>query len=233
MELLKRQTLRDQIAIALRKAVMSGKFPPGSQIVEAELAQQFGVSRGPLREALRELIEDGLLVSIPYTGTRVADLSLKDIDDVFSLRAELEIFAFRRVWPLRDGAYRAELTGRHEALKSSVLAGDEEGAILAELALHSHVYESCGHAILLQMWRTLAGKLQLYWAAHHHAHGRRAPRLDGHEDYVACALGDDLDAMTEEVRAHMLNGFEKTRGFLIARSPAAEILPKSSQNRSA
>lgn len=233
MELVKRQTMRDQIAIALRKAVMSGEFPPGSQIVEADLAQKFGVSRGPLREALRELIEDGLLISIPYTGTRVAELSLKDIDDVFSLRTELEIFAFRRVWDKRDDTYRADLIRRHEALKSSVRAGDEEGAILAELTLHSHVYESCGHALLLQMWRTLAGKLQLYWAAHHHAHGRRAPRLDGHEDYVACALGDDLDAMTEEVRAHMLNGYEKTRGFLIARGPAAETLPRSEQTRSA
>lgn len=227
MELLKRQTMREQIAVSLRKAIMSGEFSPGSQIVEAELAQSFGVSRGPLREALRELIEEGLLISIPYTGTRVAELSLKDIDDVFSLRTELEIFAFRRVWPLRDDAYRAELSRRHEALKSSVLAGDEEGAILAELALHSHVYESCEHPLLLQMWRTLAGKLQLYWAAHHHAHGRRAPRIDGHEAYLACALGDDLEAMMQEVRTHMLHGFEKTRAFLIARGPAPKTLPRS------
>lgn len=230
MQLVKRQTMRAQIAATLRAAVLSAEFPPGTQIVEAELAQRFGVSRGPLREALRELIEEGLLISIPYSGTRVAELSVQDIDDVFSLRTELEIFAFRRVWPLRDVAYRTDLTGRHAALKSSVSAGDEEGAILAELALHSHVYERCNHPLLLQMWGRLAGKLQLYWAAHHHAHGRRAPRLNGHEAYVSCALGDDLDAMEQEVSTHMLHGFEKTRAFLIARGPAPETLPRSERH---
>ncbi|WP_370319789.1 GntR family transcriptional regulator [Oricola sp.] len=212
-----RQTLREQIVDELRMAIMSGELAPGSPVIESELALRFGVSRGPLREALRVLIDEGLLVTKAYTGTKVSELSLKDVNEIFSLRAELEIFAFRLVWNKRDEAYRRELTARHETLLASVAAGDGEASILHELRLHSHVYESCGHELLLNVWQGLRGKLQLYWAAHHRAHGRRGPLRDGHEAYVSHALGDDLDAMIAEVRTHMLNGFEKTRGFLAER----------------
>lgn len=217
---LKRQTFREQIVESLRSAIISGRIAPGSQIVEAEMAESFGVSRGPLREALRQLIEDGLLVAVPYTGTHVVELSIAEIHELFSLRTELEIFAFRQVWPRRDAAYRAELIARHDALQRSIAAGDDETGIVTELALHSHVYESCGHRMLLDIWQGLRGKLQLYWAAHHRAHGRRGPHPEGHAHYVTCALGDDLDAMIAEIREHMVRGFSQTEAFLQNRGPA-------------
>lgn len=218
-----RQTLSEQIVGELRTAIMSGELAPGNAVIESELALRFGVSRGPLREALRALIDEGLLVTKAYTGTKVAELSLKDIDQIFSLRTELEIFAFRLVWDRRDTVYRDELTRRHEALLTSVSAGDGETSIVREMDLHSHVYESSGHDLLLDIWQGLRGKLQLYWAAHHRAHGRRGPLSSGHESYVAHALGEDLDAMVEEVRAHMANGFKKTRSFLAKRDKQAPI----------
>jgi DNA-binding GntR family transcriptional regulator len=214
---LKRQTLRDQIVDALRRSIMSGELEPGTQITESELARTFGVSRGPLREAMTQLIQDGLLVAVPWTGTHVVDLTLQEVQEIFSLRTELEIFAFREVWDRRDAAFLEELNRRHDRLLASIAANDDEASIVDELALHSHVYEACGHSLLLGVWQGLSGKLQLYWAAHHRAHGRRGPKAEGHAAYVALAQGDDLSTMVEEIRTHMVQGYARTEAFLIER----------------
>ncbi|MFX5705701.1 hypothetical protein ABTE52_22180, partial [Acinetobacter baumannii] len=63
-------------------------------------------------------------------------------------------------------------------------------------------------------WAGLRGRLQLYWAAHHRAHGMRGPRRDGHDSYIAAATGDDLEAMRAEIRQHMMRGAMQTETFL-------------------
>jgi DNA-binding GntR family transcriptional regulator len=93
-------------------------------------------------------------------------------------------------------------------------AGDDEACIAAELALHSVVYEQSSHGLLLQAWSAIRGRLSLYWAAHHRAHGRPGPRRDAHNDYVRHALGDDLDAMRAELREHMQRGLVTVLRFI-------------------
>lgn len=222
MRPVRRQTFREQIVEELRSSIMSGQLAPGSQIIESDLAVRFGVSRGPLREALRHLIEEGLLVTVPYTGTHVLRLSVEDIHEIFSLRTELEIFAFKLVWDKRDQAFKDELQRRHERLLSCIDKGDDEENIRAELALHSFVYEMCGHKMLLDIWQGLKGRLQLYWAAHHRAHGRRGPKREGHMDYVRLAIADDFQEMAAEIRVHMRQGFGKTEAFLAEAATPSE-----------
>lgn len=170
-----------------------------------------------MREALRHLIDEGLLVTVPYTGTYVASLSLDDVSEIFSLRVELEIFAFRLVWDRRDAEFFAELKRRHQALLNCIAAVDGQGSIVAELALHSFPYEASGHKILESVWRGLKSRLQLYWATYYRAHGRAGPTPEAHVRYVELAMGDDFDALANEVRAHMLQGFPEWRSFSITR----------------
>jgi len=209
-----KSTFRVHIVESLREAILNGDIPPGSPIVEMHLARQFGVSRGPLREAIRQLVEEGLLVTIPYTGTHVRDLSFPDVREIYSLRIALEVFAFEQVWLRRDDTFFRMLEQRHAALTERIDAGDDRGSILAELDLHGFVYESSGHQLLLQTWSGLRGRLQLYWAAHHRAHGMRGPRRDGHDSYVRAACGASLGAMRAEIRAHMMRGATQTEQFL-------------------
>lgn len=223
---LPRRTFREQIVEVLRTSIIDGELAPGVQIVESDMARIFGVSRGPLREALGDLIKEGLLVTIPYTGTHVVDLSLDEMNEIFSLRTELEIFAFRQVWDKRDQTYFDELNARHERLLASIAEGDDHTSILEELSLHSHVYEACGHSLLLNMWNGLRGKLQLYWAAHHRAHGRRGPKAEGHMRYVELAQGPDIEPMIEEIRDHMVRGFSTTEAFLRNREAQKEPRPR-------
>ena len=110
--------------------------------------------------------------------------------------------------------FRAELVKRNEALIATIDAGDDRASIETELAFHGLVYEASGHRLLQRAWHSLRGRLQLYWAAHHRAHGRRGPRRDSHDSYIAAVLGDDLAAMRAEIADHMRRGAETTERFL-------------------
>ena len=209
-----KSTLRAQIAERLRAAILAGDIPPGAPLVETALSERFDVSRGPLREALRQLIEEGLVVTVPYTGTHVAALSVEDVREIFSLRTALEIFAIEQVWERRDDRFRAEFARRNDTLVATIDAGDDRASIETELAFHGLVYEASGHRLLQRAWASLRGRLQLYWAAHHRAHGRRGPRRDSHDGYIAAALGDDLATMRNELADHMRRGAAITEHFL-------------------
>ena len=217
---LKRQTMSAQIVTLLRHAILTGELEPGSQIVESALALRLGASRGPLREAMRQLIDEGLLVSVPYTGTRVVDISLADVNDIYAMRTCLEQFAFEQVWDRRDGDFKKDLLARSDALKKVIDQSDHVAAIEAELDLHGLVYEHAGNRILLNSWTGLRGHLQLYWAAHRRAHGTTVPKRDSHDAYIRFALGDSLTAMQNELRDHMRLGLETTKAFVEARSAA-------------
>ena len=226
IERLSKSTLRERIAERLRAAILGGDIPPGTPLVETVLADRFDVSRGPLREALRQLIEEGLVVTVAYTGTHVAPLSVEDVHEIYSLRTTLERFAFEQVWGRRDAAFRRELRRRNQVLVAAIDAGDDRASIQAELELHGLVYETSGHRLLQRAWHALRGRLQLYWAAHHRAHGRHGPRRDSHDSYIRAALGRDLDAMHAEIEHHMRRGAEQTEAFLRALPPPS---PKKSK----
>lgn len=220
---LQRQTMSAQIVALLRHAILTGELEPGSQVVESALALRLGASRGPLREAMRQLIDEGLLVSVPYTGTHVVDISLEDVNDIFAMRTCLEQFAFEQVWDRRDGDFKKDLLARSNALTKMIDQSDHGAAIEAELDLHGLVYEHANNRILLNTWTGLRGHLQLYWAAHRRAHGTIVPKRDSHDDYIRFALGDSLDAMQNELRDHMRLGLETTKAFVEARSAATDM----------
>ena len=222
-----KSTLRAHVVERLRTAILAGDIPPGASLVETALSERFDVSRGPLREALQQLIEEGLVVTVPYTGTHVASLSVEDVREIYSLRTALEIFAFEQVWEHRDDRFRRELHRRNGALLASIDAGDDRTSISTELALHGLVFEASGHKLLQRAWHGLRGRLQLYWAAHHRAHGRRGPRRDSHDSYIAAVLGDDLAAMRAEIADHMRRGAETTERFLNTLEPPAKREGKS------
>ena len=225
---LNKRTVGARIADLLRELILTGELLPGAPIVETSLASQFGVSRGPLREAIRQLVEEGLLTQIPFTGTHVIELTAEAVREIYSLRTALEIFAFELIWERRDRAFRDELAARQAALIAAIDEGCEMECIRRELHLHSLVFETTGHELLLNVWRGLRGRLQLYWASNHLAHGRRGPKRDGHDPYLEAALGADLERMRGEIRDHMQRGAAATERFIAERQARPPSLAQRS-----
>ncbi|MGO3345652.1 MAG: GntR family transcriptional regulator [Marinomonas sp.] len=205
----KDRTLRANVAEQLREAIINGDLPPGTKLVESQLSALLGVSRGPLREAIRQLVDQNLIESIPYTGTYVANISVKTIQELYSFRTELEQFAFKLVWDKRDKDFRDNLKSQQKKLTKAIKSKDRDATIFEELELHDVVYKHCGHELLQQTWQRLRGRLHLYFTFHQKAHNRAGPLITAHDKYVDLALGDDLTAMLDHITEHMQQGYNK------------------------
>src|SRR5690606_33574791 len=142
-------TLREQLVITLRKAILEAAMPPGARLIETKLATELGVSRGPLREAIFQLVEEGLLEQVPFRGTVVRSLSVTDIEESSSFRVLLDSFAFKLVWDERTPEFMRMLDSRHRALLYEIAYGDQQQAISRELDLHALVYEFSKHRSLI------------------------------------------------------------------------------------
>ena len=205
------ETRRGQIVRKLRALIVSGKVSPGARLTETDLANQLGVSRAPLREAIRELVESGLVESLPYKGLFVRRVTRADLEELYSLRTALEQFAFRQCWQRRSTEALDDLQKRHHHLIAEVEKDrDPERAIELELILHSWCYELSGHALLQKTWDQMKPNLQFYFTLHQKAHHRPGPLREAHDIYVDCAAGDSLDAMQAHLVQHMRQGLETT-----------------------
>ena len=207
-------TLRAQAARQILEMVTSGQFQPGEKLTETALAEQLHVSRAPLREAIRELVDRGILMNRPYRGLRVRPVSTRDLEELYSLRTALEQFAFGLAWPKRSNEALRDLTDRYERL-IAVQAGDDRAAINEhELAFHSWVYELTEHSLLLAHWHRLAPLVQIYMSLHHRTHGPHGQFRSMTTEYLELAHGDSLEAMCEHIQLHMKQGLSSVMAAL-------------------
>jgi DNA-binding GntR family transcriptional regulator len=209
------QTRRGQIVRKLRDLIVGGKVSPGERLTETDLATRLGVSRAPLREAIRELVDSGLVISIPYKGLSVRSITRRDLKELYSLRTVLEQFAFREGWDKRTEAACNDLRQRNENLKRVIEDGTNPIlAIEKEMILHSWCYELSDHTLLQQAWERMKPNLQFYFTLHQKAHGRKGPLREAHDIYVESACGEDLEAMLRHLEDHMRQGLVTTEGVI-------------------
>lgn len=213
------RTLRAQVVDQIVDRVTGGIFKPGQRLTEIDLASQLQISRAPLREAIRELVDKGILVSQPYKGLRVRPISRQDLEELYSMRTALERFAFTLAWPYRDHARIADLDNRYQSLVAVRRTGHQARAIDAEISFHGWVYEASGHGLLMNHWERLASLVQIYMSLHHTLHGARGFFGDTTTQYRELAAGDDLDAMLAHIDEHMKQGFAEVLRALPEQDP--------------
>ena len=105
--------LRDVVFNTLRQAILKGELEPGERLMEIQLAERLGVSRTPIREAIRKLELEGLVLMIPRKGAEVAKISEKSLKDVLEVRRSLEELAIELTWDCRDGEYSEDFFGSY------------------------------------------------------------------------------------------------------------------------
>lgn len=224
IEPIKRSTLSSLVAERLRELVISGAYAPGSQLSEVELAERFGVSRGPIREGLQRLVQDGLLRSEPHRGVFIPKISASDIADIYLAREAIEGAAIRLVTGAPD---RASIVAGLRDLVSQMRAATTAGrwARVAELDMrfHSEVVRASGSARLERMYSTLIDETRVVLAMTANVPGRE-DLVDEHAQIAELiASGDSDGAMHRLARSFHDSGRTLTRQHALASTAAGEL----------
>ena len=202
-------TISEQVRAMLHDRIISGEFEPGARLTETDLASRLNISRGPLREAILQLTEDGLLVKQPYKGLRVRSVNQRELAELYSLRTALERFAFEQAWHRRGSAEIRDLGLRYKSIINARNRRDAAGAVAEEVTFHSWIYELSGHSLLLSHWEKLIPLVQIYMSIHQMRHGVSGVVMTANHKYLELATGDDLGAILDHIGEHMQTGFDE------------------------
>lgn len=134
--------LRDLVYHSIRSAILKGDLKPGERLMEMHLAQQLGVSRTPIREAIRMLEEEGLTISIPRKGAQVAGLTLKDMEDIFEIRKVLEVFALEKICNQLSPEAIIKMRFALKVYKEAMASGEIEALVEKDAEFHAALYEA-------------------------------------------------------------------------------------------
>ncbi|HEX7126685.1 MAG TPA: GntR family transcriptional regulator [Thermodesulfobacteriota bacterium] len=155
------RTLRDRVVATLRESIVSGRIPPGARLSEPSLARELQVSRGPIREAIRELAAEGLVRIEARIGTFVTRPEAREIAEAFAIKSVLEGLAARLACAEgTEESRRAHLAPHLAALDRVDLASDSRAYLAATRSFHEAILELAGNARLAALHRTLNDQLQ-------------------------------------------------------------------------
>jgi DNA-binding GntR family transcriptional regulator len=203
---LESRTRSSDVVASLRRSIVLGILPPGMRLTETTLAEKLGVSRQPLREAIRELVYLGLLEDTPYKSLTVRKFTEKDFVNLVDFRINLEQFSFQCCWEKRTSSDFDDLRNRLQLLNDARSTNDPGEAIAREIHLHSWSFKISQNEFLLTAWRRLVPHLEYYFHLRHSSVSGIGPQKDIHNEYVRLACGNKLQKMQNHISEHVLAG---------------------------
>jgi DNA-binding GntR family transcriptional regulator len=203
------RTLRTEVVDMLRDAIVRGQLLPGEHLKENEIAAQMSVSRSPVREAFRQLEQEGLIESFPNQGCYVKTFDAKEIEDIFTLRAVLENLAFEMVIS-NDLLQQSDWETLDHFIEQQRIAIEEQRfnqLTNLDMDFHEFFCEKSGSKHLLQMWRSLRSQIQILFYQRFRALEEVPQTVDSdHHDMLEILRAGDLDRikqMNREVNARV------------------------------
>ena len=150
-----RRVLRDDIKERIIERILDGTYPPGARIVESQIAQEFGTSQAPVREALRDLEGMRFIESQPHRGARVREITPDELGQMYPVRAALEEVAGREAAPRISDEALAALGDELAAMRRAAEDNDVHGQLVHDTRFHELIVEASGNQVLLDVWRSL------------------------------------------------------------------------------
>ena len=205
---LEKTSLREQALSALRRAITTGQLKPGTHLVETELSDALQISRGTLREAMRQLQQEGLISAGARGRLSVRHLDSKEIRDIFNVRAALESLAARELASAPDRAEAAVTLRRAVEDMDRWAASDLEDRIEADLSFHRTMCQLTGNETLLHQWTSLEGSIRM--SIMFAGVDRAIKNMDAkrHLEIVDAIESGDTDAAAASVMGHMAGAAE-------------------------
>lgn len=208
---IKRPTLAVQLVQQLRQLIFDGDLEPGSRLQEAELSQRFGVSRTPLREALKLLTAEGLITFQPNRGATVTQLSLSELAETFPVMGVLEALAGELAAGHASGTDLIELRQLHDEIVRQYEKQDLKSYFAANQRFHERLVEAAHNETLASHYHQLAGRVRRARYRANLSLERWAQSVDEHEQIIAALEERDGVALSRILRAHIDHKFETVR----------------------
>ena len=203
------QPLRDVVFEHLRNSILNGDLKPWERLMEVQLAEQLGVSRTPVREAIRKLELEGLVVMVARKGAYVADVSVKDILDVLEVRSVLEglaaALAAERM--TEEELEELELISYH--FKRHVENEDTEGMIEKDMQFHDRIIHSTRNPKLIQIAQSLQEQVQRFRITYFSEYSSTKELLVEHQAILEAIANRDAVA-AQKVTQHHIDMLEQT-----------------------
>ena len=192
-----------QVIESLRSAIVAGRYEPGERLIETSLSEELGTSRGPVREALRQLESEGLVMSFPYRGAVVVGVSDEEVQEVLiPIRLTLERYSFvHAAERMTDGDF-AELGKQIWVMEQAAKAGDLEKIVEADLRFHDVVVSSSGQPHTVQIWRTIFPRIRGYFLRYGRSQSLVA-MVSEHKELLEALQTRDPDVMMRQLERHI------------------------------
>jgi DNA-binding GntR family transcriptional regulator len=199
-----RNTLAEELRLQLADEIVRGTLTPGAALDETELASRYGVSRTPVREALRQLAASGLVETRAHRGAIVARPSEQRLVGMFEAMAELEALCASLAAQRMTGTERRGLEQVHETLRALIHASDPQRYHDANEEFHSAIYDGAHNAYLAELTLATRRRVQPFRRAQFRNLGRLAKSHAEHDRVVTAILRGDHAGAADAMRAHIM-----------------------------
>lgn len=200
----KTTSLRHKITDDIRKAIFKGHLKPGSRLREVEISKQMGVSRGPIREAMRMLEQEGLLYSHPYKETMVAEITDEEVSEVLiPVRLTLEKFTIRKALPLMDETHYDRLRTFITEMKEGAQQQNISKMADCDLAFHEYLVTLSGMGNMITIWKSIYNRIRLHFITQVSAYEDLNVLCQEHESLLLTIIEGDSDKVSEALTAHI------------------------------
>ena len=196
-------TIREQVYKILRDDICQGVYAPGTRLQEVDLAENLSVSRSPVREALRQLAADGLLLEIPNKGVYVKEFTVKDIEEIYDLRVMLESYGILHSTGHITSIRRERLLGFLADLESFLQKGDLESYTSIDEQLHSHIVHLGDNSLINDTYDRVRSMNQQFRILSLMDEQRFRESMDEHREFVLALVTGDPQRADDINRHHL------------------------------
>ena len=197
--------LRELVCENIRQAITDGIFSPGERLMEIQLADEMGVSRTPVREAIRKLELEGFVVMIPRRGTYVADISIKDINEVYEIRTSLDVLAAGLAAERINDEELETLQRLMVEIGQHIEDGNIEQIVELDTAFHDVLYQASRNERLRNIINNLREQITVIRGRSMMYPGRILNTMDEHKELVESVAARDVERAQNAARTHLEN----------------------------
>lgn len=213
--------LVDVAMASLRHAIILGELAPGQRLVESSLASKLKISRGPLREALQFLEQEGLVVTLPRRGRFVRSADIRTLEEVYSMRRVLEPFAAARVLATWSDESYARMKGALDRLGEASRSASTRLVAEMDIEFHTTLVELANHQLLWRTWNdSIAGTLHLLLNLTTPTHNSLDEPVQRHALILEGLVAGDAGALRTEIEGHIDDALARSRRSFPALDPA-------------